>query len=61
MIGMMMAEYHVGHIPGLRPVNAGRLEAARLIEGLTPLLIGINSRNKTHAGVRITSLPNELW
>src|SRR5436305_2432735 len=51
----------IARIPGLRPVNAGRLEAARLIEGLTPLLIGINSRYKTHAGVRITGLPGELW
>ena len=51
----------IARIPGLRPVNAGRLEAARLIEGLTPLLIGINIRNKTHAGVRITGLPDELW
>jgi NADPH-dependent F420 reductase len=48
-------------IPGLRPVNAGRLETAKLIEGLTPLLIGINSRYKTHTGVRITGLPDDLW
>jgi NADPH-dependent F420 reductase len=51
----------IARIPGLRPVNAGRLEAAKMIEGLTPLLIGINSRYKTHAGVRITGLPDELW
>jgi NADPH-dependent F420 reductase len=51
----------IGRIDGLRPVNGGRLEHARLIEGLTPLLIGINSRYKTHAGVRITGLPDELW
>jgi NADPH-dependent F420 reductase len=51
----------IGRIDGLRPVNAGRLEAAKLIEGLTPLLIGINSRYKTHAGIRITGLPDELW
>jgi NADPH-dependent F420 reductase len=51
----------IGRIPGLRPVNAGRLDAARLIEALTPLLIGINSRYKTHAGIRITGLPDELW
>jgi NADPH-dependent F420 reductase len=51
----------IARIPGLRPVNAGRLEAARLIEGLTPLLIGINSRYKTHAGIRFTGLPGELW
>ncbi len=51
----------IARIDGLRPVNAGRLEASRLIEGLTPLLIGVNSRYKTHAGVRITGLPDELW
>jgi 8-hydroxy-5-deazaflavin:NADPH oxidoreductase len=51
----------IARIDGLRPVNAGRLEASKLIEGLTPLLIGINSRYKTHAGVRITGLPEELW
>jgi NADPH-dependent F420 reductase len=51
----------VQRIPGLRPVNAGLLETARLIEGLTPLLISINARHKVHAGVRITGLPDELW
>src|SRR5215217_321260 len=51
----------IARIDGLRPVNAGRLEASKLIEGLTPLLIGINSRYKTHAGIRITGLPEDLW
>jgi NADPH-dependent F420 reductase len=51
----------IARIDGLRPVNAGRLEASKLIEGLTPLLIGINSRYKSHAGIRITGLPDELW
>lgn len=51
----------VGSVAGLRPVNAGALETARLIEGLTPLLISINIRNKTHAGIRFTGLPEELW
>jgi NADPH-dependent F420 reductase len=51
----------IARIDGLRPVNAGRLEASKLIEALTPLLIGINSRYKTHAGVRITGLPDTLW
>jgi 8-hydroxy-5-deazaflavin:NADPH oxidoreductase len=51
----------IGRIKGLRPVDCGRLEAARLIEGLTPLLIGVNARYKTHAGVRLTGLPGELW
>ena len=48
-------------IPGLRPVNAGALETARLVEGLTPLLISVNIRNKTHAGINLTGLPDELW
>lgn len=48
-------------IPGLRPVNAGALETARLVEGLTPLLISVNIRNRCHAGIRLTGLPDELW
>jgi NADPH-dependent F420 reductase len=51
----------IARIPGLRPVNAGLLEAARLIEGLTPLMISVNSRYRTHAGVKLTGLPDELW
>ncbi|HEX8053236.1 MAG TPA: NADPH-dependent F420 reductase [Thermoleophilaceae bacterium] len=51
----------IARIPGLRPVNAGLLESARLIEGLTPLLISVNARYKTHAGVKFTGLPDELW
>ena len=43
-------------IPGLRAVNAGPLEAARIAEQLTSLLISINARYKTHAGIRITGL-----
>ena len=45
-------------IPGLRPVNAGSLEMARIVEQLTPLLISVNSRYKAHAGIRITGLPD---
>ncbi|MDO3634434.1 NADPH-dependent F420 reductase [Mycolicibacterium arseniciresistens] len=43
-------------IEGLRVVDAGPLEMSRLLEGLTPLLIGINIRNKTHAGIQVTHL-----
>jgi NADPH-dependent F420 reductase len=43
-------------IPGLRAVNAGTLEMARIVEQLTPLLISINARYKRHAGIRITGL-----
>ncbi len=51
----------IGLIPGLRPVNAGALESARFVEALTPLLISVNIRNKSHAGVRLTGLPDQLW
>jgi 8-hydroxy-5-deazaflavin:NADPH oxidoreductase len=47
----------VERIDGLRAVNAGALETARIVEQLTPLLISINTRYKAHAGVRITGLP----
>ena len=47
----------VEQIPGLRAVNAGALEMARIAEQLTPLLISINARYKAHAGIRITGLP----
>lgn len=43
-------------IEGLRVVDAGRLEQSRIVEGLTPLIIGINIRNKIHAGIHITGL-----
>jgi 8-hydroxy-5-deazaflavin:NADPH oxidoreductase len=45
-------------IPGLRAVNAGALEMARIAEQLTPLLISINARYKSRAGLRITNLPD---
>ena len=45
-------------IGGLRAVNAGALEMARIVEQLTPLLISINSRYKTHAGIQLTGLPD---
>jgi len=49
-------------IPGLRAVNAGPLETARIVEQLTPLLISINARYKTHAGIRLTGLPQgDYW
>ena len=46
----------VGRIAGLRAVDAGRLEMARIAESLTPLLISINVRHKTRAGIKITGL-----
>ncbi len=45
-------------INGLRAVDAGTLEMARIAEQLTPLLISVNARYKTHAGIRLTGLPD---
>ncbi len=46
-------------IPGLRAVNAGPLEMARIVEQLTPLLITVNIRYKVHAGIKLTGLPDD--
>ncbi|HEX7297407.1 MAG TPA: NADPH-dependent F420 reductase [Solirubrobacteraceae bacterium] len=46
----------IERIEGLRPVDAGRLEMARIAESLTALLISINVRHKTHAGIKITGV-----
>ena len=44
-------------IPGVRAIDGGRLENARIVEQITALLIGLNMRHKGHAGIRITGLP----
>jgi NADPH-dependent F420 reductase len=46
----------VNLIPGLRAVDCGPLEMARIVEQFTPLLISINVRNKVRAGIKITGL-----
>ena len=52
----------VERIEGLRAVNAGALETARIAETLTPLLIAINVRYKSRAGLRVTGLPvDDHW
>src|SRR3954454_24301934 len=51
----------IARIDGLRPIDCGRLEMARVIEGLTPLLIGVNGRHKTHAGIRFVGLDKPAW
>lgn len=45
-------------IPGVRGVDAGRLDAANAIEGITTVLVRINRRYKAHAALRITYLPD---
>jgi NADPH-dependent F420 reductase len=44
-------------IPGVRAIDGGKLENARIVEQITALLIGLNIRHKGHAGIRITGLP----
>jgi 8-hydroxy-5-deazaflavin:NADPH oxidoreductase len=44
-------------IPGVRAIDGGKLENARIVEQITALLIAINMRYKTHgAGIRITGV-----
>lgn len=51
----------IDRIEGLRCVDSGRLEMARITESLTALLIGVNSRYKVHAGIRLTGLTDPEW
>jgi 8-hydroxy-5-deazaflavin:NADPH oxidoreductase len=48
-------------IPGVRALDGGKLENARIVEQITALLIGLNIRNKGHAGIRITGLPPQAY
>src|SRR5882762_6786542 len=41
-------------IPGVRAIDGGKLENARIVEQITALLIGLNIRHKGHGGIRIT-------
>jgi NADPH-dependent F420 reductase len=51
----------IERIDGLRCVDCGRLEMSRTTESLTAMLISVNARYKAHAGIRLTSLPEQLW
>ncbi len=48
-------------IPGVRALDGGKLENARIVEQITALLIGFNIRHKGHSGLRITGLPPEAY
>ncbi|HZS95394.1 MAG TPA: NADPH-dependent F420 reductase [Terriglobales bacterium] len=48
-------------IPGLRALDGGKLENARIVEQITALLIGLNIRHKGHGGIRITGLPSSSY
>jgi NADPH-dependent F420 reductase len=51
----------IERIDGLRCVDCGPLEMARITESLTALLISVNARHKVHAGIRLTDLPERSW
>jgi len=48
-------------IPGVRALNGGKLENARILEQITALLVGLNIRHKGHGGIRITGLPPQAY
>ena len=48
-------------IPGVRAINGGKLENARIVEQITALLIGMNIRHKAHSRIRITGLPDAAY
>jgi len=48
-------------ISGVRAIDGGKLENARIVEQITALLIGLNIRHKGHGGIRITGLPDAAY
>ncbi|MGE5691098.1 MAG: NADPH-dependent F420 reductase [Pseudomonadota bacterium] len=46
-----------GGVVSGRAVDAGPLESARALEGLTAVIVNVNRRYRAHAGVRVTGLP----
>src|SRR5271166_30191 len=48
-------------ISGVRAIDGGKLENARIVEQITALLIGLNIRHRGHGGIRITGLPDGAY
>jgi NADPH-dependent F420 reductase len=46
-----------GDVVSGRAVDAGPLESARALEGLTAVIVNVNRRYRAHAGIRITGIP----
>jgi len=47
----------INKIPGVKCIDCGPLEKARIVEKITPLLIGLNIKYRSHyGGLRITGL-----
>jgi 8-hydroxy-5-deazaflavin:NADPH oxidoreductase len=48
-------------LPGVRAIDGGKLENARILEQITAMLVGLNMRHKGHGGIRITGLPPQAY
>ena len=48
-------------IPGVRAIDGGKLENARILEHITALLVGLNIRHKGDSGIRVTGLPPKAY
>lgn len=48
-----------GKVVAGRALDAGPLARARVLEGLTGVIVSLNKRYKGHAGIRVTGLPEE--
>jgi NADPH-dependent F420 reductase len=57
----LQAAQLIERIDGLRCVDCGPLEMARTTESLTALMIELKVRYTSHAGIRLTGLPDRLW
>jgi NADPH-dependent F420 reductase len=48
-------------VKGVRAIDGGKLENARIVEQITALLVGLNIRHKGHGGIRVTGLPDGAY
>jgi len=48
-------------IPGVRAIDGGKLENARILEHITALLVGLNIRHKGNSGIRVTGLSPKAY
>jgi 8-hydroxy-5-deazaflavin:NADPH oxidoreductase len=46
-----------GSLVSGRALDAGPLASARALEGLTAVIVNLNKRYRSHAGIRVTGLP----
>ena len=58
---MQLTRELAAKIPGVRAIDGGKLENARIVEQITALLVGMNIRHKGRAGIRITGLPPSAY